>query len=660
MRSRILPLFALLCFPLLLSCLTAGRADAAQTTVTLRATRTALLADGKHTTDLIADIRDSSGRPVGNNVFVQFQTTSGQLSESRAQTLGGVARVRLTSAAIAGVAHVTAVAPGSISAVLDIVFTDDPDATFEGNSYILATGTSYLAYSATDRIIEALGKNGGAKLAFRNLEVSADRLQLRCDDNIVRAHNNITLKRAGHVIHATRLYYSLQSGQGYAIAELDGRLQTVLINGENLILQPSPTPIPTSYLTFPDLQVKLVIVARSITFFPGDKLQFRRPKFYQDQAQILSLPYYELGLSSSELFSDHFISLGTSGLGLEIPFYLGLSPRKTSIVYLRHQQQLGRGYYATEPGWSVDLLQGYSTPGEKRYEGAFGFTGLTRSDWSFRWTHNQEFNASTQGNFYLDFPHHDSVFSSASLNQQSRRFRWGGNFAAEQTFQGLHDSTLQSDVFAETQPRRLSLFKGALYTIGTTFGSGRTSSGTTDNPTSFTETTEGVNMRAFSRPLSLDARTTLTNSVSVGQLWSSTGASGLSTLLSLALDHTIPGGGTLNATYDFVERPATRFASDGKHRVGLNYNFATRKRFEASIFTSAYLDSPDATFLGDLSYRLDNRWRLLSSLTFQTFAGDSYRDLQLTIGRRIGTRELQFTYSTLYHRISLDFTATRF
>ena len=35
----------------------------------------------------------------------------------------------------------------------------------------------------------------------------------------------------------------------------------------------------------PELQIKLNIVARSITYFPGDRLQFRKPRFFQDQAQ---------------------------------------------------------------------------------------------------------------------------------------------------------------------------------------------------------------------------------------------------------------------------------------------------------------------------------------------------------------------------------------
>ena len=81
---------------------------------------------------------------------------------------------------------------------------------------------------------------------------------------------------------------------------------------------------------------------------------------------------------------------------------------------------------------------------------------------------------------------------------------------------------------------------------------------------------------------------------------------------------------------------------------------------QASFFGSAFLDAPDASFLADVSYRIDNDWRVLSAVTLQRFSSQKFQDIQLTIGRRIGARELQLTYSTFNKRVSLDLTATRF
>lgn len=660
MRSAIKAPVILLVSLMLMMGLRLPRAFAAGAAIQLTATRTTLLADGKQTTTLRALVRDSTGRyaPEGTNVNFQI-SGGGTLSPPVAQTHGGYATVTLTSSPIAGISYITATGGGGVSQTLEILFTDDPSATFQGNNYMLASSSSYLAYSATDKVIEAIGKDGGARIAYRNLEISADRMQLRCSDLILRARDNVTIKKAGKTIKLNRLYYSLQSGEGFAVGELDGRLQTLEIAGENLRIQASRTPIPTSYINFPDLQVKLNIVARSITFFPNDRLQFRRAKFYQDEVQILSLPYYELGLNSQELFSDQFISVGTSGFGLELPVYYDLSPRTSGVVYLRHQQPLGRGYYTTEPGWAIDVLQGYSSLGDHRYEGSYGFTGLTRSDWGFRFNHNQEFNSRTQASFDLQFPRHDSIFSSVNFSHQLQAFRLGGNYSGGQTFTSDHTTSSRGDLFVETVPHPFFHSRDYAYTFGTTYTDGQTRS-TLSGVTNYHESSENVNLRVFAKPIPIDKRTSFTNSFSLGHTWSDTGGTGATALATLGLDHTLPGGGSINVTFDYVNQPSGVYNASGRERLSATYNLQSRKRFSAFIFGSMYLDANEASILADATYRLDSRWRFIGAVTLQRFGSDSYSDIEFIVGRRIGARELQFGYSTLKQRFSFDFTATRF
>ena len=79
-----------------------------------------------------------------------------------------------------------------------------------------------------------------------------------------------------------------------------------------------------------------------------------------------------------------------------------------------------------------------------------------------------------------------------------------------------------------------------------------------------------------------------------------------------------------------------------------------------SLFGTTYLDSQNASFLADAAYRLNKDWRVLTSATLQTMPGQNFSDLEFTLGRRIGAREVQLTYSTFNHRLSFDLTATRF
>lgn len=628
--------------------------------VTLSATRDVILADGKQQTLIIADVRDQNGNPL-NGALVLFQTTAGTLTQTRVTAVGGIAQTRLISAPFPTVAEVTAIAEGAgvgASNALQIEFTNDPEETVEGGNYLLFTG-KYLAYSATDRIIEAFSVNGGSELSYRNFDIKADRIQFRCDDSaVVRATDNVTLRRGKSVVHAIRLYYSLSTGQGYAIAKWNGALQQVEITGVDLHLQKPHGIVPPAYFTMPPMQVKLVVVARSITYFPGDKLQFTHPRFFQDNLQILSLPYYEMSLNSDQLFSDHFISVGSRGFGLELPFYYNLTPRSSGILYVRHDQQLGRGYFSTDPGWSIDLLQTYAGTGEMRYEGSYGFTDLTRGGWGFQWTHTQEFSESTQGAFALDFPHHTGVIGSLNLNTHGRLGRLGIDFNGGQTWTSPIQTSLEGDLYLETNPNTYSFARSWRYVFGTRYSSNYFHNVGAITPLT-SASTEEVTWRTFpASPMLLDRRTTLNFSFLVGHTWSSNKITGLTSELTLGLDRTLSNGGAISFNYDFLTTPNPAFNEDGKHRVSLTYQVGRSRHFALGLTGTAFLDSPSASFLADAVYRIDSRWRLLASATLQHGSFLNYQDFEFTLGRRIGARELQLTYSTYTRRIYLDLTST--
>jgi len=145
-----------------------------------------------------------------------------------------------------------------------------------------------------------------------------------------------------------------------------------------------------------------------------------------------------------------------------------------------------------------------------------------------------------------------------------------------------------------------------------------------------------------------------------GNTWAGHEGEGLTSLATLALDRSMGGGGSLNLTYDLVYQPSTFIDSEGRHRFSASYTVNKSKKLSVTIFGSTYLDYASNSLLADVTYRLDARWRLLGQVTLERDSGLSYADYEMTIGRRFGARELQFTYSTYLKRISLDFTATRF
>ncbi len=634
-----------------------AQSEAQQYILSLRATRYVLLSNGREKTQLRAEVREANGKQV-SNVDVQFFTTLGVLSQNRAQTFGGVAQVELSSA-ISGVAKVTANVRGAVTEPIEVSFTDDAEALYQGKSYIEVSGSNYLAYSVADKVIEASGKNGGAKVKYRNYEITADRLYLYCDGLIVRAHGNVTVKRAKNTVTGSRLLYRLGEGSGFGIVDFEGKPQISEITGQNLRVAVLTTTIPNSYLLLPTLQSKLVVAARGITYFPGDRLIFNKPKVIQDGQQIYSAAYHQMRLDAPELFEDQFVSVGTNGFGLDLPIYYNMTANGSGTVYLRNQQQLGRSYFSQNQGFSVDVIQSYNQQRGRQFEGAYGFTGLTRGDWSFRWLHNQDFGRNSQGGIYLDFPQHTGVYSTANFNQQARRVRWGFNLSGGQTWAGLIESSRRGDFYLESQPRQMLGSKNLMYTLGTNLNSSNIRSQDTVVGVR-NENTEQLTLRTYTRPRQLDARTTLSNSFSIGQLWQNNGANGIATTASLSLDRQMNNGGVLALTYDFVHQPLGNYTPTGHHRLGLSYNVNKGRRFDASVFGSFYADAPDATLYADMSYRVSRDWRFLFSGTYSNYDTGSFKDLQFTLGRRIGARELQFTYSTYNKRLSFDLTATRF
>lgn len=643
--------------PALLAGTSALPAKAAQT-VQLLATRYTLLADGKQQTTLTVNVQ---GTGLISNPEVIFNTTKGTLSAKSVRVLGGIAQTTLTSAPVAGIAEVTAfVTGGVVSNPIQIEFTDDPEATFEGNNYMLVTGKGYLAYSATDKIIEAQGKEGGAHLSFRNYDLTADRIRIECNDHAnVRATGHVVLKRGKDVLKGFKLNFSLASNEGQAVAEVNDHLEPVKVEGQHLRTTHDDVPAPASRYAFPELQVKLIISATSITYFPGSRLQFKSAHFYQDQAQILALPYYELALNSEELFSDHFISVGTRGLGLDLPFYYNLTPRNSGIIDIHHGQQLGRSFFSVNQGFGVDVLQGYSSGGDSRYEGAYGFTNLLSNSWDFRWQHSAQLNPTTQASTFLNFPNHDSVLATTSLTQSTRTLRYGLNVSEGQTFTSDQSNSFHNDVYVETQPHRLFDSKVLNYVMTTNFSTTRLTSHDSA-VTPFNDTSEQVALRAFTRPIKLDSRTSFTNSFSAGQLWDGPTNTGILGLATMSLDRTLSGGGVVNLTYDFATRPLHTIDPGGHHRVSLNYSIANNKHVQLTLFGSTFLDANNTSLLADAAYRINKDWRLLTVATVQQYNSTRYTDLEFSIGRRIGAREFQLTYSTYNRRFSFDLTATRF
>lgn len=633
-------------------------------TISLTSSRFAVLADGRDYAEIIAEVRDSTGRFVPDGVMVSFSTNLGLFADggpaTRSGTRAGVARIRITSQQ-KGTATITASVPGGGFQRLELLFTDDPAETFQGNAHAVVTGRGSLLYAAAERVIEALSRPQNpeaepvreATVTFRNVKISAERLQVDCLANRVRASGSVLVERGKQRLECVRLSYDLLTGKGYAVVEQGRALTPVTVEGPALTTTVSETGVAPKFFEMADLsEARLIIVARQIRYFPGDRLQFTRPRFYEDGGLLFSLPYYSLGLYSNQLFSEQFLSVGTQGVGVDFPLYYDLTPVSRGVFRLRYGERYGNTY-ARRPGFAMDVIQSYESPqASRRFSGELGFTGLTRGDWGFRWTHSHELGADTLTSMHLDFPQHRSMFGSANVSHRAGRLRFGLNASAFTTLRGLSSTGTQGDFYVETAPAKLS-GTPMMYSFGGSTSVRRISSagyGTSG-------TTHGLQARAFAPSLRLDGSTTLSMVLSANQFWRSRGPSGAGFIGSLNAVRTLGASRTLQLGYDYAEQPGS--AGEGRHRVSLSLN-STDRRWNVYLYNTLVTDTGALSVIGDMQYSLTARWRLGLSAAVQRYQGGSYTDIIGGIAYNIGGRDVVLSYSTFNHRIMLDLQATSF
>ncbi|MCX6358210.1 MAG: hypothetical protein NT029_00230 [Armatimonadetes bacterium] len=647
-----------------LGALLSRAAVAGPPTIDLRAVRQAALSDGRDYIEIVAEVRDSGGTYLPDGTRVTFTTSRGVFVQSgvsaSALVRSGSARVRVSSQQ-KGVATVTASVPGGGFQRVDVTFTDDPAETYQGNSYVRVQARGSVVYSVAERTIEATsGQAGresraGVTISYRAVTIEAKRAQVDCASMTVRAQGAIVIKRGGKQLKCGSLAFILPTGVGYAIAEQGSRWSPVKVSGAGLKTEPEANGIAATRFEFLDLSdASLVVVSKQVRFFPGEKLQFVRPRFFQDGQQVFSLPFYSLSYSSRMLFTDQFISVGSQGFGLDVPLYYTLTPSDMGQFRVRYGERTTQTSYARRGGWSLDMVRRYTNanPG-RRYTGEFTFLGANRRDWGMRWNHSQEFSADTRTSLYMDMPQHRGFYGGGTLQQRFGGVQLGLGGSANRSLTGLSTSGSQGDAYLETLPVKVKR-TGYMVAVGANVSNTTTASGSHRS----SSTSRGLQARFYSRPWQLDRLTSVTNSVALGHQWTSAGRSGASTVGSLIGTRALGGGASLQMTYDYSQQ-GVGTSSGGSHRTSASLNAYT-PRSSLSLLGTYTLDAAESGLVASADYQFVRRWRLYTNATVQRFAAANYSDVEFGISRSLGGRDVMLSFSTFEHRVMLDLVTSRY
>lgn len=636
--------------------------------IRLTAERDVLLADGKSTTTLTAEVRDDQGAVVPDGTTIRFSTTAGRLDTTTATTQNGVARVTLTGGELPGVALVTAHLEGrllSAPAQLALSFVTDAQLAEAGSTWA-RIDADYVGYAVDSLVIQANRRTANARVSYRGVAIAADVLQLNVQNNTVRAIGNVSLEREGVKRLYANLRYELLTGQGVGERDEDGRPRPIAVAGPNLAETMPGETVRGETFALEDLSLAaLTIVARSIALEPNVRLQFRRAAFYLDGSKVLSLPYHVMALGQVSLFSEQVVGYGPNGMTVDFPLYYDVRPSAVGTLHVRRGARVGSSAYATRPGWSLDIEHAYN--GSSGTDGTLEVTGVTRQDWGARWTHGQRLDARSRGSLYVDFPNHRDLFANALASRSFRGFSVnatlaGSRTALEDVVSGTRNAggDWRGQVYGETDAHSVSGAGPLRYTIQVSTAR-QGFYGPSAQP-GYNTHTAGV--RLFTAPLPLSRQSTLTQSLSVGQTFLSGSRArkgGASILGTVALNHALGRQGSTSLTYDYTQTPQQNVTlASGQHRLGANLFAARGDRWNLSLTGTHTLDGAYSTLYGNLSFGLGGPWRGRVALTASRFSGFRYQDVEYALVRRIAGRDIALYYSTTSRRFQLDLTGARF
>ena len=392
------------------------------------------------------------------------------------------------------------------------------------------------------------------------------------------------------------------------------------------------------------------------------------------------MPYQIMPLGTNELFGQQLVGYGSDGLFLDVPYYSSVSPKSTSAFYLRSTaaaQQDGT-YYNGRQGLALDYVEKYGSFDGKT-NGTFNVMGLSRNDWGASWTHTEQFNNNLHGYFYVDIPEHNSLFASTNIVQQMRGY--SVNVTATQTntaaVYGYSSSQEDIDSYLQSSAHRLSgnQVHGLFYSTALTMNTSLVRSFVPYGPSSTqTVSTKSAGMNFFSSPLKLSNFSQLSDSFNLSQSSSNnTGATGVVANAVLTMSTRFSSTTNSTFTYSFSHDPVAENLQSGvtepvalqpivnQSNYSLSFNLAPKSnKWNSSITSSLSEPLGSSSFTAALNFFPTSIWTFGMDENFSQYAGLGYQDMELSLGRRIGSRELNFYWDSVDRRIRFDMGSAQF
>ncbi|MEZ0327798.1 MAG: Ig-like domain-containing protein [Fimbriimonas sp.] len=656
-------------------------AFAQQAQIKLSAYPAMSVADGRSTTTITAEVRDSHGTLVPDGTRVVFESSLGNFRESIVQTRNGIARAILQAGGVPGVAVIKTTTMDGIAqpSTLDFEFVGDRSMLSAATDYIEIVSPTYMEYVPDTRIIAAASPNHGVSVRFRDITVLADDVQVNIFRNELRARKaRLKIGKLDQEFEEIFIRLNEKTGIGSTrfkmvlpppisfvgfmpvfLSDDPSRFKNLgqeverfgLVEIKRDVLTPSKSREGAFRLEFEETGVYTSsIAAKKAVVFPQREIQFQRAEILVSGSRVMQMPLYQLNLmqSSSNGVMQSLVNVNNNQLQVNYPYYLSLKPGLTSLVRFRTGDRYGRGV-----GGSSAAFLDYEMNWNKgdQMDGKFTISGIGRKDMTLGIQHYLRIDDRTSAFGMIEMPANESIFGSLNLNRSYDGFSMSLNGNMNQTLRGIRRTTRDMSFAADKDPTKLGNLPVRLYVGLTAQESSNTLLGSSQSAV-------GLRARFQSLPIQLDNRSTFYAGLSLAHLTGRNTVNGLTMMGEASLTRRFSDSLRLTGTYSYL-RDGYNDRFLGKNRFGLDASYDTDK-FRLHVYGNKSIDVDRMSLFGDLKLNVTGNWWFSSYYTLERYLSNDFLDYSFGVGYVISGREIGLVWSKSTGRIGLQVLGASF
>jgi len=605
-------------------------------------------ADGKTAARIRIKVSDTNGRPAPDGTKVVVSTDLGYVGESEfdrtkaltMETAAGFAMVFATSDT-PGLATIEISVGTSRSNNVYLEFRPEGQAAGPELRVVRING-GWVGYSVDLNIIEARDcasvNYGGMSISGADIvQLDVNKMELRAQPAMITCEEE---QLAGE-----SLFFQFYTKRGALQQLTDVGLQRVGFNLYNLEPRSLDGDLPDDAFDLLPVVGETWLVADSITVFVGEKIVLHDADIYVGTDKVMSLPPYWILAMPGYTGASNSQILGISsdgGLAVDLPFFYRVTDTRTGAVEIRRGARSGS--VIAHEGWGIGLREEYRA---QNAEGELVLAGLPYSDWGMEWRDTREVFGGMLGDFSVGWPDHHSFFADANLFSYNSSYRSNVRAYYNQPEYGGTAYGLFADWL--TSPRRLPTGSDDTYRLGLSLG---TYDDSGDRGLIFAnELYAKVDLGAWR----LAPQMWLAFDVDDIYSWDTADYSANSIQARLTLEKGFGRNVTMFVDY-FAEYGSGDAYRQGWHEgLGLD-TWASFDRWDAYLRGNWDLTDDSTLASLDLSYYLNNRWRLVLLGTHYDFDDTRYNDVELGVGWKVlQGREIGLRWSHDERRLSVEF-----